>query len=89
MSAMEAVDILNEQGMNKRMLKPMHGKHHSDTKLPVAQSYSYCPYSKNIACPSDTSYRTFDGTCNNLKNPLIGRAMTPFRRLMPAKYADG
>ena len=89
MSASEAMQMLNEQGMNKRMLKPLPGKHQSDAELPVAPGYDFCPYPTTVECPSDSSFRTFDGTCNNLRNPLIGRAMTPFRRLMPAKYADG
>ena len=33
-------------------------------------------------------YRTFDGTCNNLFNPLQGAAGTPSRRLLPAYYED-
>jgi hypothetical protein len=32
----------------------------------------YCPF-KSIACDSTTRYRTFDGSCNNLRNPLLGR----------------
>ncbi|GMT14395.1 hypothetical protein PFISCL1PPCAC_5692, partial [Pristionchus fissidentatus] len=34
-------------------------------------------------------YRTFDGSCNNLQNPLLGAAFTPFSRLLPAQYDDG
>ncbi|KAL0271440.1 UNVERIFIED_CONTAM: hypothetical protein PYX00_008536 [Menopon gallinae] len=34
-------------------------------------------------------YRTFDGTCNNLKNPSLGAANTVFTRLVPPKYSDG
>lgn len=34
-------------------------------------------------------YRTFDGTCNNLDNPLWGAAGAPSARLMPANYEDG
>ncbi|CAB3240095.1 unnamed protein product [Arctia plantaginis] len=35
-------------------------------------------------------YRTVDGTCNNLDNPLKwGVSKTPFRRVLPADYGDG
>jgi peroxidase len=34
-------------------------------------------------------FRTFDGSCNNLRNPLNGAAYMPFVRLLPANYADG
>lgn len=35
------------------------------------------------------SYRTPDGTCNNLENPLFGASGTSFTRLIPAQYEDG
>ncbi|UMM16464.1 hypothetical protein L5515_013465 [Caenorhabditis briggsae] len=34
-------------------------------------------------------YRSMDGTCNNLQNPIKGAAFTAFSRLMPAAYDDG
>ena len=41
--------------------------------------------------PQDCSaaYRSIDGTCNNLANPLQGASNTAFRRLLPAEYEDG
>ncbi|CAG9827438.1 unnamed protein product [Diabrotica balteata] len=38
-------------------------------------------------CPN-TIYRSYDGSCNNLKNPTWGIPNTPYNRLLPAKYAD-
>lgn len=41
-------------------------------------------------CDPKYKYRSFDGTCNNLKNPRFGQANTVNQRLMgPATYADG
>ena len=42
-------------------------------------------------CSSSTidTYRTIDGTCNNLKNPLWGAATTAFRRILDPYYEDG
>ena len=39
--------------------------------------------------PTINKYRTIDGTCNNLKNPLLGASDTPFRRVLAATYKDG
>ena len=34
-------------------------------------------------------YRTFDGSCNNLKHPVWGSASFFYRRLLDPHYADG
>uniref|UniRef100_A0A0X3Q4L9 Ig-like domain-containing protein n=1 Tax=Schistocephalus solidus TaxID=70667 RepID=A0A0X3Q4L9_SCHSO len=34
-------------------------------------------------------YRSIDGSCNNLKNPRWGTALTPFYRLLPPVYENG
>ncbi|XP_055378911.1 peroxidase-like [Condylostylus longicornis] len=41
-----------------------------------------------FTCPK-SPYRTFDGSCNNLQNPVLGAAMTRYSRLLSAKYGDG
>ena len=33
--------------------------------------------------------RTIDGTCNNLREPILGASSTEFRRMINAEYADG
>ncbi|KFB47945.1 AGAP013282-PA-like protein [Anopheles sinensis] len=38
---------------------------------------------------TNSPYRSFDGTCNNLQNPTWGSVNTPFTRLIPANYGDG
>ena len=39
--------------------------------------------------PTIKTFRTIDGTCNNLQRPLIGASNTQFRRILPAQYEDG
>ena len=39
--------------------------------------------------PTVNLFRTIDGTCNNLENPLLGASGTAFTRLIPAQYEDG
>lgn len=42
-----------------------------------------------VTCNPDDKYRTFNGSCNNLRNPNWGAALTPFYRLMNAEFNDG
>ena len=46
---------------------------------------------RQVRCNSPTvnQFRSIDGTCNNLKNPLFGSSDQGFRRLIPAQYEDG
>lgn len=54
--------------------------------LPVAGE-QICPAQ---APPCQRSkYRSLDGSCNNLQNPLWGVANNRYSRLLTAKYADG
>lgn len=40
-------------------------------------------------CDFKNSYRTFDGTCNNLEKSNLGAANTPYRRILKTTYKDG
>ncbi|XP_050422954.1 lactoperoxidase-like isoform X2 [Adelges cooleyi] len=40
-------------------------------------------------CPAQSRYRTVNGTCNNILEPLKGSSLTTFRRAIPADYSDG
>jgi hypothetical protein len=43
-------------------------------------------------CRASYKYRMEDGTCNNLRNPLLGASFTPYGRIYginSANYSDG
>ncbi|XP_018570827.1 peroxidase-like [Anoplophora glabripennis] len=39
-------------------------------------------------CPP-SRYRSYDGTCNSLRNPVTGTPNAPYTRLLPPNYGDG
>ncbi|XP_053669763.1 peroxidase-like [Anopheles nili] len=60
--------------------------------------FAACSFVRRVAaiCPivascdeGNTPYRSADGSCNSLYNPLYGTPYRPYKRLLPAKYADG
>lgn len=74
------------------MLRPLEGVFHPDSEMPAVPDIDYCPYPAEMKCDITVRaewVRSIDGSCNNLRQQLIGRSMTPFRRLLPAKYSDG
>lgn len=40
-------------------------------------------------CNFDYPYRLTCGACNNLRYPLLGKAFTVYRRIVPSNYEDG
>ena len=48
-----------------------------------------CPFPAKIRCKPTSAYRSFEGTCNNLENPLLGSIETPHKRFLSPAYDDG
>lgn len=46
-------------------------------------------YWPEYTCDPNAKYRSIDGSCNNLANPMMGRAAIPFLRVVPRQYEDG
>ena len=50
---------------------------------------SKCLYPKGGPCKKSDKYRSMDGSCNNLEQPLWGAANTAFQRTLLPAYSDG
>lgn len=50
-----------------------------------------CPpkYEEHIDCHRFLKYRSFEGSCNNLKYPSWGNRTQPYSRITARTYADG
>ena len=46
-----------------------------------------CPAGRR--CDSNSPYRSYDASCNNLANPLWGSSNSPFQRTLLPVYSDG
>lgn len=53
------------------------------------RSTEECEFEKPIHCDDGAKYRTYDGSCNNLKYPYWGKAETPLARFLKSDYHDG
>jgi len=58
----------------------------SDTSAAIRER---CPWVPAPNCNRNVKYRSFDGSCNNLKNSNLGRTGTPFQRILLPEYAKG
>jgi len=89
MPSQKVMDALHGYELTN-MLKPLDGRFKPDVGMPeLPHSGDQCPYPVTMTCDARLAFRTFDGSCNNLNSPITGRAMTPYQRLLPAKYGDG
>lgn len=58
----------------------------SEWRRQVAET---CPFQIPICTPMSMTYRTADGSCNNIKDVPMGAAYTRQRRMMENSYEDG
>ena len=52
----------------------------------LLKEWVHCSKENSPACLTTSRFRTIDGTCNNLENPLWGSALQPQRRSLPPVY---
>ncbi|XP_025198974.1 peroxidase-like isoform X2 [Melanaphis sacchari] len=56
---------------------------------PLSNNIYYDKCAPKVTCKENDIYRTADGSCNNLMNPLWGTSETPYIRFYEAYYNDG
>ena len=57
---------------------------------PLLKEWVHCDQQNvEIRCAPGAKFRSLDGSCNNLRSPMQGAAMQPFRRILPPAYHDG
>ncbi|RNA44780.1 chorion peroxidase-like isoform X2 [Brachionus plicatilis] len=59
-----------------------------DVLAGVKASTEFCPFKKNINCNPNERFPTFDGSCNNLMQPWLGKTNTPYKRYHEPAYDD-
>lgn len=47
-----------------------------------------CPFKANLFCSPNTRFSQVDGSCNNLQQPWMGKAETPYKRYLQPAYGD-
>ena len=83
---------MSESIVNERTTRGGHVNKRTTWQHPDTFNVTKCNESRklfNCRTPTINKYRTIDGTCNNLRQPLLGASNTAFRRLLPADYEDG
>jgi len=89
LSNQRVVDELQKNNLTN-LLNPLQAAFSPDAgQLTSPYSGDFCPYHAGMLCDVQFPFRSFDGSCNNIRKPIIGRAITPYSRLLPAKYDDG
>ena len=56
----------------------------SDTSPAIS---ARCPWVPAPTCDPNKHFRTWDGSCNNLRDPNLGRTGTPYQRILLPEYA--
>ena len=61
----------------------------AETSTEIAEECDWLVNVPDCSTTESRDYRSLDGSCNNVDVPNMGRAFTPFDRLIDAEYAPG
>ncbi|XP_046388413.1 peroxidase-like [Ischnura elegans] len=70
----------------------LHKRENNPNSIPIYNTRSHgrvCGVRWNRCTCHKNPYRTYDGTCNNLRSPDSGIPNIPLTRVVPARYCDG
>ena len=73
----------------KLMKDPINaGKKILDVARTVRFPPELCSVFSKPACDPNYKYQSFDGSCNNLNKPWLGKTDTPYKRHLQPEYSD-
>ncbi len=78
---------MRSSSLTSRLLHNLYEQSSNQAARQIASTT--CPFQVAITCNSTAKYRTYDGTCNNLNNPILGSINTPYIRILSPAYGDG
>jgi peroxidase len=93
----EHIEIVKKRSARQAPKPPGPGPAPKSTAKPAPTTTSaprttvqakFCPFNPSLSCSTSNKYQTFDGTCNNLVNPLYGAMNTPYKRYIAPAYGD-
>ncbi|XP_037077777.1 LOW QUALITY PROTEIN: peroxidasin homolog [Pollicipes pollicipes] len=91
--ALELVKRLVESGSRFNLTTYSYSDLLSPGQMERLRDLSGCSsHRRRLNCSNicfHSRYRSADGTCNNLQQPLWGASLVGFRRLLPAQYENG
>ncbi|XP_028966314.1 peroxidasin homolog [Galendromus occidentalis] len=83
------LDLVNKKSVSRDATSGLRNLTlESNTRAKAAQDACINAVRENSSCRNVNRY-TFDGSCNNLGNPILGRTNTCHKRLLPPSYEDG
>ncbi|CAF0776314.1 unnamed protein product [Brachionus calyciflorus] len=89
-----AIDAQSTIGLSvsANLAKRLEGKNFDfnavDALAGLTASNEFCPFKTNINCNPNDRFQTFDGSCNNLQQPWLGKTNTPYKRYHKPAYDD-
>lgn len=79
---------LNLTYQNKQL--PINaGKNILDVARSVQLPPELCSIYQPPVCNQRSKFQSFDGSCNNLNQPWLGKSNTPYKRMLAPVYSDG
>lgn len=86
--AMSSVGIKVSSRIARQLSERNFDFNPADVLASIQAPNELCPFKRNIACNPNDKFSSFDGSCNNLQSPWLGKANTPYKRYHEPAYDD-